>query len=758
LTSFVTAKNVDLSNCDREQIQFPAAILPHGVMLVLREPELTIQQASQNTGSAFGVEAAALIGQRLARLLDRHDLESIRQKLRSDPLQGPPTRVGIVKILGLENPALPHENEQWNVLAHRFDQVLFLEFEPALRNHQLPISDLYSDLRVALAKLHKARSAQEFLDLVVEQIRVFTGFDRVMAYKFLQDGSGWVRSESAVKGQIAFLGQHFPPSDVPAPAKRIFSMSWLRHQPDIDYVPVPMIPENNPVTGGPLDMSLAVLRSVSVMYTGYLKNMGTHASMVMTLLRDGKLWGLIACHHHAGPKHVSYEVRTACEFLANMVSLLLAEKEDLEFSDYKLKLKDTQARLIATLTRGGPLGDALIKWQPNLLDFVRATGAAVLSDGKLSLLGNTPTGQQVRALVAWLSANVPGEIFANDSLASVLPEAETFSSVASGVLAIRFAGNKNDYILWFRPEVIQTVSWAGDPHKPVDISDDGQRLLPRTSFALWVESVKLKSEPWLELEVQAARELRVAALEVVLGHAEKLRGFNAGMQRTHIELDVFGYVASDDLKGPLREIHNYSKSLLEERADQLKPEDAEKLRATIRLTDRMDDLLDSLQHYSRVTRSELTRRPCDLNQVVADVLDSLHAGIREAGAEIRIPRTLPAIDTEPASIGAVFSNLVSNAIKYNDKAAKWVEIGFEERINEPPVFYVRDNGIGIAPENFEAIFTIFRRLHGPTEFGGGTGAGLAIARKIVERHGGRIWVQSSPGAGSTFCFTVANIK
>lgn len=745
MTAPITAKNVDLSNCDREQIQFPGAILPHGVLLVVREPELTILQTSRNAEIEFGVGLDDLLNHTLDTLVDGSNLKALQDRLRRDSLKGAPTRVLVVTVNG----------KDWNVLAHRHDQVLFLEFEPPSSSHGPTVLDLYSELRGAIAELQNARTSQEFLDLAVQRIRSFTGFDRVMAYKFLHDGSGWVRSESVIEGETYYLGQHFPPSDVPAPAKRIFSLSWLRHQPDIKYSPVPLVPENNPITGSPLDMSCAMLRSVSAMYTGYLKNMGTDASMVMTVLKEGKLWGLIACHHHNGPRHVPYEVRTACEFLANMISLLIAEKEDLEFSDYKLKLKATQASLVESMSKSGEFTEVLIHGKPNLLDFVRADGAAVVTDGQISLLGKTPTEKQIRALVEWLSASVSEEVYASDSLPSMFLESDGFKDVASGVLALRFAATKKDFLLWFRPEVIQTVKWAGDPHKPVDISDDGQRLLPRTSFALWIESVKLKSEPWLEVEMKAARELRSAILEVILRQAERLGELYKNLERSYIELDAFAYVASHDLKEPLRGIHNYSRFLLEDCADRLRPEDVDKLRAMARLTQRMEDLLDSLLHYSRVSRNELRPQRYDLNEIVDNVLDFLSARIAESGATIRVPRPLPSVSLDAASVGEVFSNLISNGLKYNDKAEKWVEIGFDENAANPPVFYVRDNGIGIEPDHFEAIFTIFRRLHGPKEFGGGTGAGLTIARKIVERHGGRMWIESSVGKGSTFYFCLA---
>jgi two-component system, chemotaxis family, sensor kinase Cph1 len=533
-TVLVTARTVDLSNCDREQIQFAGAILPHGALLVLREPECTIVQASQNTGTVFGIEAKALLGNTLHRLLDSHQALSIIAKLNSDALPGPPERIATVNIHG----------GAWNVLAHRYDQVVFLEFEPVSTENQLSVLDLYSQLRPAISKLRSAQSSQEFLDVAVNQIRACTGFDRVMAYKFLADHSGLVCAESVVAGQISYLGQHFPATDIPVPARRIFSLSWVRHQPDVGYTPVPMIPPENPLTGQALDMSYAVLRSVSPMYTGYLKNLGTSSSMVMTLLKDGRPWGLIACHHHSGPKFAAYEVRTACELLANMASSLILEKEELEFSGYKQALQTTQSILVEAMSRHDEFTKVLLEGNPNLLDFVRAGGAAVVTEGKISLLGRTPSAQEVEALVDWLAATVPDEIFSSDSLAAAFPEAEKFRQVASGVLAVRFAATKKDYLLWFRPEVIQTVKWAGDPHKPVDYSSDGERLMPRTSFALWLETVNLKCEPWLDLEIDAAREFRIATLEIIIRQAERLGELYKSLERSNEELDAFALAAS----------------------------------------------------------------------------------------------------------------------------------------------------------------------------------------------------------------------
>ena len=449
--SVVTAKNVDVSNCDREQIQYPGSVQPHGAMITLAEPELLILQASVNAAELLGVSADDLLGADLGVLFSKAELETLCERLSFEKLDGAPVHVIRRQFAG-------HE---FDVLAHRSDGVLILEFEARPQGAGTPILDLYSELQVSISKLGATTSLQAFLDLAVQQVRRFTGFDRVLAYKFMEDGSGWVRAEALKTGLESFLDLHYPASDIPAPARRLFSLTWVRHQPDISYRPVHMIPENNPATGKPLDMSYAFLRSVSVMYVDYLKNMGTQSSMVMTLMKDGKLWGLIACHHCSGPKHVPYEIRVASEFLAHMVSLLMSAKENAEQYAYQMKLQATRDQLVANVAVHEDFETGLVGGSPHLSDFIHSSGAAVVVNGTSTRTGLTPTMDQIATIIRWLPKGMEQDIFSTDCLSASLPEATGFAGVCAGLLAVRFSKASNDYLLWFRPETVQTVKWAG---------------------------------------------------------------------------------------------------------------------------------------------------------------------------------------------------------------------------------------------------------------------------------------------------------
>ena len=743
----VNSPQVDLATCDREQVQYAGAIQPHGAMLVLAERELTVLQASRNSGTLLGRSVETLVGSDLRALLPASQVEELHRRLLREKLDGVPKHVGRPTIAGRE----------FDMLAHRIEGLLVLELETRPDQEPPPALDLYSDLRSAISRLEAVNGLQAFLDMAVQQVRTLTGFERVMIYKFLEDGSGAVSAEALTEGMEPYLGLHYPASDIPEPARRLFSITWVRHQPDIEYIPVPIVPEHNPATGRPLDMSFAFLRSVSRMYVDYLRNMGTRASMVMTLLKEGKLWGLIACHHHTGPKQVPHETRVACEFLAHTVSLLLSAKEDLESRDYRAKLKSAQALVIAEISlyvQGNPNPN---RHTPNLLDFINAGGAVITGNGQISCAGATPSEAQIQRIVAWLSTRMIDDMFETDCLSAHFPEARDYPDRAAGLLALRFSKSTDGLAIWFRPEILQTVHWAGDPDKPVEISQDGLRISPRTSFALWKETVRAKSSPWTDVEKEAVNDLRTALLDFFLRLSEEgIRKMYTDLERSHAELESFAYIASHDLKEPLRGIHNYAEMLREDYADKLDGEGNARLETVSRLSHRMDELIDSLLEYSRVGAAKFLIGEVDLNRVVADSFDFLRVLIRQEKVTIRVCQSLPAVTGDHIRLVEVFANLISNALKYNDKTVKNVEIGVESTpAGCDPIFYVRDNGIGIQQKHYKQIFEIFRRLHGRNEFGGGSGAGLTIVKKIIERHGGKIWLESEVGQGTTFYFTLS---
>jgi light-regulated signal transduction histidine kinase (bacteriophytochrome) len=424
-------------------------------------------------------------------------------------------------------------------------------------------------------------------------------------------------------------------------------------------------------------------------------------------------------------------------------------------------LKLLQTQFVEELSQTKYLLDGLVKLQSQLLSLVNATGAVICSGDQCVYVGETPSAEEIQGLLNWIKPRLNQSCFATSSLAKDYPEAESFQAIASGVLALEISQINNNCILWFRPEVIQTVNWAGNPHKPVEMLEDGSlRLSPRKSFKLWLETVRGHALPWKPSEIAAVLELQTLIVGIVLRQSHELALMNFELQRSNEELDSFAYIASHDLKEPLRGIHNYANFLIEDYGDVIDDSGVAKLETLVRLTQRMEDLINSLLYFSRIGRAELNWQLVNLDDLVHQSIATLMISRPNNETQFHIPQPLPQIECDRFQMTELWTNLICNAIKYNDKVDRWVEIGYMEKPEHTTdatptfTFYVRDNGIGIPVEHFNKIFQIFRRLHGREEFGGGTGVGLTIARKIVERHRGRIWVESVPEQGTTFYFTL----
>ncbi|MEO0397687.1 MAG: ATP-binding protein, partial [Cyanobacteria bacterium P01_A01_bin.137] len=505
----------------------------------------------------------------------------------------------------------------------------------------------------------------------------------------------------------------------------------------------------------------------SPLHTEYLTHMGVRASMSISLICDRKLWGLVACHH-SSPHRLSYEIRTVCEFLGQVIALELPPRETNEDNDYKISLKAIQTSFVKTLIHSQTLSQGMIQDPESLLALTDAAGVAYCEQGEITLVGFCPTSDDIRHLIPWLGDRFDTEmVYHTSALAQVYPPAAKFASGTSGLLALAISQVQQIYLLWFRAEVPQTVSWAGDPNKTVETEDDGSiRISPRRSFEQWKQQVRHQALPWKPCEVETAVELRSAIIDLVLKKTDELAALNSELQRSNVELDAFAYVASHDLKEPLRGIHNYSSFLIEDYGTQLGEDGTGKLQTLMSLTQRMEDLINSLLHYSRLGRAEFLMKPTDINQLVDGVIDVIKMSKPEQ-VSFRRPQPLPTLVCDRSQVTELFTNLISNAIKYNDKPEQWIEIGCLEPQDcqtaapiplkaDATVFYVHDNGIGIRPKHLEIVFRIFKRLHAPGKYGGGTGAGLTITKKIVERHGGQIWLDSTYGEGTTFFFTLTH--
>ena len=495
----------DLSNCDREPIHIPAAIQPHGVLLALDPQTLTIVQAGGDTTRILGDPPERLLGTKMDLWFPADRVARLRSLLTT---QGP-----IARPLHAFTLKARHDGRPTDALVHQNSGLVLLELEPVWDKGP---DDVLGEVQAMLLRVQQAATPRAFCQGLADEVRGLSGFDRVMVYRFQPDGSGAVIAEARHPDAESFFGLHYPASDIPRQARALYLSNWIRLIPNTHYFPAPILPRD----GVPLDLSYSVTRSVSPIHLEYLLNMGVGASMSLSLILGGQLWGLIACHHRT-PRFLPHRVRVACELFAQMASWRLETKVAGETFDAQLHCKRVHEELVKSISREGDLAAGLTRQPSNLLDYIPADGVALWLEGRLTSLGRTPDADQVAGLVDWLNETAADGVFHTDHLPLDYPPAAAFAAVACGLIALSVSRSPRDYVLWFRPETVRSITWGGNPHKPVEPGAD-DRLSPRKSFTAWQELVKLHARPWRDVDIEAAKTLRLSLLEVILQRIDQV--------------------------------------------------------------------------------------------------------------------------------------------------------------------------------------------------------------------------------------------
>lgn len=726
-----------------EHIHLPGFIQPHGVLLVLEEPYLKIVQVSNNASIFFNVPPDKLLNRPLSKFFPRTQLKNLKKIVERNDFD----------TLNLAKLRLKKEGEYLlldGILHRNPDGFLILELEGSTYRNDMDFLGFYNSLRSAAAKIQRTTNLREMYGAIVREVRKLVQCDRVMVYKYDRHWNGEVVAEDRRDDIEPFLGLHYPDADT-KPCRDLYAEHWLRLIVDINAEAADLIPLHHPKNNAPLNLGDSVLRGFSPCHQEYLQNMGVCSTLVMPIKQSGKLWGLISCHHYT-PKHVPYELRQACEFLSQIASSELVMKAEAEDFDYQIQLKSVQAKLTEYMSIEENFVKGLIEGKPNILDLVNATGVAIYWQDEFTTIGNVPETTDLESLIVWLSNNAREEFLETDSLSNLYPEAEKYKNLASGLLAISIL--PKNYILWFRPEFIQTVNWAGDPNQAIVEEADSEgviRLTPRGSFEVWKEIVHLKSLPWKSCEIEAAKDLRRAIVNIALRQADEQAKLARELKRSNDDLEKFAYVASHDLQEPLNLVSSYVQLLEMRYRDRLGDDAKEFISFAVDGVSHMQALIDDLLAYSRVGKQRKKFVKVEIEDVLNRACLNLQTKINESEAKI-IRDRFPSVLGDRIQLVQVFQNLIGNAIKFRKIETPLIQINVKER-EENYLFSVSDNGIGIDPQFSDRIFTIFQRLHSRDEYPG-TGIGLALCKKIIERYGGKIWFESELGKGSTFYFTI----
>jgi len=732
---------VDLTNCDHEPIHIPGQIQSHGFLLAVDEA-LIIRYSSDNTSLYIPGFPDNGLGQSLEHIEllfgDMYPTGMISQLIKRG--QG----TGFERV----NP-IPAEiaGKPYFVIISKSGAYFLIEFEQAESNFDL---DVQSVMGSSIAGILSFRKTEELLSHSAKQVKQVISFDRVMIYRFADDGHGEVVAESKNDDLEPWLGLHYPASDIPKQARALYKLNLTRLIADVDTTPSKISTAADSATD--LDLTYSQLRAVSPIHIQYLKNMGVASSFSISLIYKGELWGLIACHNYT-PRFIDYKSREYAKLIGQILSSALEFRQDEETQIAENLLKTNLDKLARQLLETDNIESALTGMPLTILNALNATGAVLAFDKKLYKLGITPDGEDLLELFHWINTTIKEPVFYTANLSAEYPAALAYRDIASGMLVSVLSKELGDYMVWFKPEQIKNINWAGNPEKPVEINASGiMQISPRNSFEAWAETVTGVAEKWSEVEITGVTRLKDDINFGIQQKAGAMRLMNERLRLAYEELETFSYTISHDLKNPIASIKSYAQLLMR---DQAVLEKGQKMLQRIAdRADQMNLMINAVLDYSKIGRSAIIYRNINCGNLIADIISDLQITNEDANIKITVG-DMPNLKGDPIMILQVFSNLISNAVKYSQDANPAQVHIAGEVLDKKTRFTISDNGLGIAKKDLPKIFELFNRMANVSHIEG-SGVGLAIVKRIVEKHSGKIWAESEVGKGSVFYVEFAN--
>ena len=535
---------VDLTNCDREPIQIPGSIQPHGCLIACDQAGSEIRRYSENAASMLSLHDIEP-GMRLEQIFGRELAHTLRNAIATagDPAR-PALRHGV---------ALPDGN-RFDVAVHAHDSFAILEFEPVRAPNDQPLEVA----RMLISRIRNIGNVEQLVERSSRLIHALLGYDRVMIYRFEEDGAGQVISEHKRRDLESFKGQYFPASDIPQQARILYLKNTIRVISDARDERIAILPAQEE-RDDPLDLSFAHLRSVSSIHCEYLRNMGVAASMSISIVVDGVLWGLIACHHYS-PKALSMPQRIAAETFGEFFSLHLAALLQKQVAEKNREVRAALDHFLQVASHHDDIRDLLRTSLGEFGGMLPSDGVGLWLGGVWTSTGAAPTAEEAAKLVELLSGTSAGRIWWTDELSADLPGSGISPTEICGVLAIPLSQRSRDYLYFFRRELVQTLNWAGNPEKSYETGPLGDRLTPRKSFAIWKEAVRNRAQAWSETDREVAEVIRGVLVEIVLHHNELIADERG-------KADVRQRMLNEELNHRVKNILSVIKSLISRPVD-----------------------------------------------------------------------------------------------------------------------------------------------------------------------------------------------
>ena len=727
-------------------------------------PDLIVRQVSANVSTVLGIAPEDVLGRSFFTVVGAQQFKTFQSQLLDGSLIAAtpvrlPVRNGILET---------------HCIAHRQHEVLLVEFELLAGARSLGTFNIDTHIHIPLTRLTSAFDMPELLRRAAQEVRRLSSFDRVMIYRFDEEWNGEVIAEVMGDSPVSYYGLRFPASDIPPQVRRLFLLNPLRTIADVDSVPVPIVPEIGSLTGKTLDLTNSVLRSASPVHLEYLRNMGVQSSMTVSIIVEHRLWGMIACHSDT-PHRVDHATRSICELIAQTVASQVAMRTETALLQLRAKSRHLFDEYVKCVNAS--IAETEYLHSPRLLELFGADGLVSQTDGVVSSCGATIEKELLPSLIGALRNAALDGIASSTALSQLEPAAAGNANQLSGALYIGLTEESGDFVVLFRRELIEQLKWAGNPDKTVRVDDQG-RLRPRTSFAAWQETVRGRSRPWSELELETAALLRYVLVRIqtrknLACSNQALAAEIAQRKRAEGELQQakdwaeaanraksdFLANMSHEIRTPMNGIIGMTELALE---TDLTREQSEFLGTVKSSAEALLSLINDILDFSKIEAGKLDFEAIDfmLRDTLDDTIKALGLRAQEKGIELAcdvMPDVPEGLEGDPSRLRQIVMNLVGNAIKFTDSGEVVVTVEIEAENDDETVlhFVVSDTGIGIPSEKQQIIFEAFTQAdNSMTRQYGGTGLGLSISSRLAKMMGGRIWVESEVGRGSTFHFTV----
>ncbi|WP_224999191.1 ATP-binding protein [Cesiribacter sp. SM1] len=726
----------DLTNCDKEPIHLIGKIQPHGLLFILNKKTLHIEQASGNTGDFLDVAPTEVIGKPLETLISPHESTVLMQQLLASDI----TKVQLIRLRGKQFLGFVHESSGKIILEGE-------PYEPITADEALRNFKILGEQQSAINQLDTVESITGSITKAVQSI---TDYDRVLVFQFDQDWNAAVVAETRKPGIHSFAGHHFPATDIPKPARDLLRIKPVRHIPDVLAPAVNILYPTSTPDALPVDLMQSEFRYPSEIHLEYLRNINAFGSLSISIILEGKLWGLISCSNEQA-KFINYWKRELCDQLARAcANKLISSHEKRNYQRFS-EFKHIESKLVEQVACSDDIIKGLFRHPLNLLDITGATGAAMLLDNRIETLGVTPAETQIKELVEWLSKKGSDTVFYTRELSRDYDAAASYTDTASGLLALEVSRYNREYLLYFKAEIREKRIWAGNPEK---FFSDDLRIHPRKSFEQWEEVIKGKSLPWSVNDVEIAQLLLKDIIAIRLRNqalrleelSEEYQASSEGYKMKNKQLEDFAHIITHNLRSPLSNIQALYSIYKSTPNDADIPFFLEKIKVA---SDNMMATIDDLYVILKTRVGYQVRHEVvNVEELVDKEIQNLSAAIIQSGAKLTLDLGVKRLRSFKLYLESIIHNLLSNALKYSaPERAPHVKIT-TWRDKDSVYLSVSDNGIGIDLKKYGSkLFGLYKTFHPNYN---SRGLGLYLTKMQVESLGGSITVESTAGSGTTF--------